>query len=166
MQKYLFADGPLTIKGAKDADPQKIGEALAAIRAAGDLTPEAVVDSARHEESALHPHFEWDDAAAAERWRHEQARGLIRSIIADNGSNQTPERAFYSIKDKDGVSYRTLEEVRSSGDLQDKLLAAAERDLEAYTVRYRVLKDVCAIVETAKTVVKSKRHKTETRAAA
>ena len=168
MQKYVFTDGPLTIKGAKNADPQKIGEALAAIAevGGGDLTPEAVVENARNEESVLHPHFEWDDAAAAEKFRHDQARGLIRSIKADNGSNREPERAFFSISDKGGVSYRTLEEVRSSGDLQERLLSAAERDLEAFTVRYRVLKDICAIVETAKTVAKAKRTKNETRAAA
>lgn len=169
MMRYIFKEGPIAIKGAKDADPQKIGEALSVLAdvAGGELTPKAVVDSARDEESPLHPHFDWDDAAAAEKWRVEQARDLIRCIrVEEIGSNVEPERAFLSIADKGGVSYRSVQEIKSSGDLQEKLLAAAERDLEAFTVRYRALKDICAIVETAKKVAKAKRTKNETRAAA
>lgn len=167
--RYVFKDGPVTIKGAKDADPQKIGEALSAITEAGggELTPSAVVESARDPESALHPHFDWNDAEAAEKWRVEQARDLIRCIrVEEIGSDTEPERAFLSIADKGGVSYRTVQEIRSSADLQEKLLAAAERDLEAFTVRYRALKELCAIVETAKTVARARRAKNETRAAA
>jgi hypothetical protein len=169
MVKYVFKDGPLTIKSAKDADPQTIGDALAAISEAsgGELTPKAVVESAREEDSPLHSHFDWDDAAAAEKWRIEQARDIIRCIrVEDTGPNSEPERAFLSISDKGGVSYRSLEAVKSSADLQEKLLASAERDLEAFTVRYRSLKEICAIVETAKTVAKARRSKTESRVAA
>jgi hypothetical protein len=45
-------------------------------------------------------------------------------------------------------------------------LAAAERDLEAFTARYRALKEICAIVEKAKVAAKAKRTNSETRAAA
>ncbi|MDI6026721.1 hypothetical protein QBK99_11015 [Corticibacterium sp. UT-5YL-CI-8] len=169
MVKYVFKDGPITIRGAKDADPQLIGEALASLSdaAGGELTPSAVVESAREPESPLHGHFDWNDAEAAEKWRVEQARTLIRCIRVDEvGSNQEPAPAFISISDTGGVSYRSVAEVRSSSDLQGKLLAAAERDLQAFTVRYRMLKDICAIVETARKVASSKRVKNETRAAA
>lgn len=167
--KYIFRDDNiLPFLNAKDADPQEIGEALATIADVdgGKLTPKAIVDNARNPDSALHRHFEWDDASAAEKYRHQQARMIIASLRVDPiGSNSEPERAFHSISDN-GSAYRSIQEIRSSGDLQEKLLAAAERDLEAFTVRFRVLKDICAIVETAKTVAKSKRTKTETRAAA
>ena len=166
--RYVLKDGPVAINGAKGADRQKIGEALAALSDAGGghLTPSAVVDSARDAESPLHPHFDWDDAVAAEKWRVEQASYLIRCIATDDGSNNEPVRAFLSIADKGGTSYRTVEDVRSSVDLQQRLLAAAERDLEALTARYRALKEICAIVEKAKVAVKAKRTNNETRAAA
>jgi hypothetical protein len=167
--RYVFKDGPITIKGAKNADPQVIGEALAAIIGEENdesRLPKRVVDSARDPESPLHCHFEWDDAVAAEKHREEQARGLIRSIVADDGSGNEPVRAFLSIADKGGTSYRTIEEIRSSVDLQQRLLAGAERDLEAFTARYRALKEICAIVEKAKVAVKAKRTNNETRAAA
>lgn len=168
MIKYVFREDMLPFLNAKDADPQAIGEALAAVAETegGKLTPKAVVDNARNPESVLHRHFEWNDAAAAEKYRHQQARIIISCLrVEPLGSNAEPARAFLSIADG-GTSYRTVQEVRSSGDLQEKLLAAAERDLEAFTIRYRVLKDICEIVETAKKVAKSKRTKNETRAAA
>lgn len=46
----------------------------------GTLTPKAVVEDARDPDSPLHEHFDWDDTSAAERYREEQARGLIRQV--------------------------------------------------------------------------------------
>lgn len=168
MIKYLFREDMLPFINAKDADPQTIGEALAAVAETegGKLTPKAVVENARNPESALHRHFEWSDAAAAEKYRHQQARIIISCLRVETiGSNSEPERAFLSISDN-GAAYRSVQEIRSSSDLQEKLLAAAERDLEAFTIRYRALKEICAIVETAKKVAKAKRTKNENRAAA
>lgn len=166
--RYVFKEGPLTIKAAKDANPQRIGEALAVVTEAdgGELTPKSVVEAARDPGNALHPHFEWDDSIAAEKFRHDQARDLIRCISVESEGNTEPEPAYLSITGKGGVSYRTVQEIRSSPDLQDRLLSAAERDLEAFTVRYRVLKEICAVVETAKKIVRNKRATKETRAAA
>jgi hypothetical protein len=47
----------------------------------GRLTPDAVVADARNPDSVLHDQFDWDDETAAERFRVEQARELITSII-------------------------------------------------------------------------------------
>jgi len=46
----------------------------------GTLTPDAVIADARKSSSPLHACFEWDDGKAAQAWRIEQARGLIRSV--------------------------------------------------------------------------------------
>lgn len=168
MIRYVFGDGPVIIKGAKNADPQAIGEALATVAAGrdGQLLPTEVVDAARDNSNPLHQHFEWDDGIAAEKFRLEQARDIIRCIRVEKiGDNTEPSRAFLSINDG-GTSYRSVQEVRESPDLQAKLLAAAERDLEAFTTRYRSLKDICDIIETAKKAIKSKRKKDETRKAA
>lgn len=168
MIRYVFGDGPVIIKAAKNADPQAIGEALAAVAEGrnGELVPSEVVDAARDASSPLHPHFEWDDGVAAEKYRLDQARDIIRCIRVEKiGDNVEPARAFLSIADN-GTSYRSIQEVRSSPDLQAKLLGAAERDLDAFTTRYRALKDICEIVETAKTAIKAKRKKNETRNAA
>lgn len=57
---------------------------LAKIKAKhGQLTPELVVEEAQRPKSPLHQYFEWDDSAAAVKYRLEQARTLIRSVRVD-----------------------------------------------------------------------------------
>jgi hypothetical protein len=46
----------------------------------GSLRASAVLEDSRPEDAPLHPAFEWDDAAAAEQYRLDQARSLIRSV--------------------------------------------------------------------------------------
>ncbi len=46
----------------------------------GRLFPSEVLNAARDENSPLHDFFEWDDSAAAEAYRLDQARELIRRI--------------------------------------------------------------------------------------
>lgn len=46
----------------------------------GRLTPDAVLKDAQSFNSPLHDQFEWDDGNAAQQWRLQQARELIRSV--------------------------------------------------------------------------------------
>lgn len=57
-----------------------VRRALQALERSGKLTPEQVVDAARDEASPLHVYFEWRDDKAADAYRIEQARSLIRSV--------------------------------------------------------------------------------------
>jgi len=161
MTKYAFRE-VLTIKGADKADPQKIGEALSVLAgAAGELTPAVVVTAAKNPRHILHRHFEWSDEIAANAYRLDQARTLIRSItVEDHDGEDGQAPAFISISDKGGTSYRTLQAVKGSADLQAKVLAQASRDLEAWQSRYRSLEDVCEIVRTAQDAIEKKRKKT------
>lgn len=62
----------------------------------GRLEPDDVVADARDESSPLHSHFEWDDGIAADEYRREQARVLIRSVrlevteVSPEELNRTP----------------------------------------------------------------------------
>lgn len=169
MIRYVFKEAPLTIKAADKANPQKVGEALAEIAAegGGELTPHAVLEAARKPTHVLHRHFEWDDGKAAEAYRIDQARNVIRSVhVEDSDAASGHTVAFISIADKSGTSYRALSEVRNSADLQSRVLAQAERDLEAFERRYHALQDVCEIIRTAQAAVKRRREKVDTRASA
>jgi hypothetical protein len=126
-----------------------------------------VVDAARNRKSPLHPHFEWDDTAAAEAYRLDQARNLIRIVrVADDEVEDGSTRAFISINDKTGTAYRPIEAVRRSADLQFAVLRQARRDLDAFEKRYRELSDICVIVAQAREAVDRKIRETEHRAAA
>lgn len=46
----------------------------------GSLTPQIVLTAARPVDSVLHQYFEWDDSAAAEKYRLAQAGNLIRRV--------------------------------------------------------------------------------------
>lgn len=170
MIRYTFNEEKvLSIQNKDKADPQKIGKALEEIseKVGGHLTPRAVVDAARDRKNALHVHFEWDDKLAAESYRITQARDIIQAIhIVSDSVPSGYARAFLSISDKSGTSYRTLEEVMSSADLQSRILAQAERDLISFETRYSELQDICGIVRKAREKVASKRIKHENRAVA
>ena len=149
MTRYAFNGSPSG--RLKRAGPQSIGEALDAIRVAsgGELHPGPVVDSARDEASPLHRYFEWNDAKAAEQHRLDQARQLIRGIrVIDDDNRSTP--AFLSIRDDRGIAYHAVQDVLSSADLRTRLLLQAERDLTAWTARYRELQEIVALVEPAR----------------
>lgn len=157
--KYIFRE-PLTIQSAADANAQKIGEALAKIAAAnnGELTPSATLVAAIDKKHVLHPYFEWNDTVAAGKYRLDQARNLIRSIhVEDDDAEDGHVQAFISISDRGGTSYRTVEAIKNSADLQAKVLAQADRDLAAWQTRYRMLKDVCDVVRQAQDLIARKR---------
>ncbi len=158
--RYTFKEGPVTIKNAKTADPQRIGESLAEIAAAseGHLTPHATVDAARDPRHQLHGFFEWDDQLAAESFRLDQARSLIRSLcVVDDEREQDPP-AFFSISEgKNGTSYRPVQDVLGSVDLQNSVLKAAERDLRAFEARYARLEEICAIIREAREKITARR---------
>lgn len=167
--RYVFADKPLTINNAKFADPQRIGEALAAISAGneGKLTPEATVNAASDPRHALHPHFEWDDARAAHAHRLDQARAIIRIVRIEDASRDENPPAYISVNEgRSGVSYRTFKDVLVNADLQSAVLLQAEKDLEAWERRYRQLQDVCNIVAEARMKVRARRVEMENRPSA
>ena len=134
------------------ADPQLIGEALDSIRveSGGQLHPKMVVEGARDPKSVLHSHFEWNDAKAAEAHRMDQARALIRSIRVIDEDDDRARPAFLSIRADDGVGYRAFRDVIASVDLRQRLLEQAEKDLDAWTTRYRELRDIVELVKPAR----------------
>jgi len=46
----------------------------------GNLDPATVVDAATPATSPLHDYFTWDDGEAADKWRIDEARQLIRRV--------------------------------------------------------------------------------------
>jgi hypothetical protein len=149
MTRYAF-NGSVAGR-VKRAGPQRIGEALEAIRLenAGELHPQAVVEGARPPESPLHKYFEWRDEKAAALYRVDQARALIRSIrVVDDHERSRP--AFLSIQADAGRAYRSIADVMGNADLRERLLAQAQRDLDAWTLRYRELREIVELIEPAR----------------
>lgn len=161
MIRYVFKDNEmLPILGAKHANPQVIGEALEAIRQkhGGSLEPSAVVDAARSSRHPLHRHFQWDDKKAAEAFRIEQARAIIRVVrVADAEAEDGDRRAFVAVPASVGGGYRTSQQVRESVDLQAAVLAAADRELAAFQRRFREMRDLCADIDAVREKIARRR---------
>lgn len=152
--RFTFRDSPVVIKNFKDADPQKIGEELTRIgaKAEGRLIPDDVVAAAQASRNPLHKHFEWSDKVCGQLHRIEQARELIRCIrvITDDADDKPPQRAWLNVRDNDGHSYRSLDEVMTSHSLQLAVLQQAERDLKAWEARYSEIVEICDLVRVAR----------------
>ena len=161
MPKYTFREGHVVIFNNKaEADPQEIGDALERISAThgGHLTTQRIVSHARDTKHPLHKHFEWDDRIAGEAYRREQAGQIVRSIVVKADTESGVARAFVSVNDTTGISYRSLSTVMKSADLQEKLLAQLQHALQAIEDRYKEFEDVCSLVREAREKVTAKRQ--------
>jgi len=151
-------------------DPQLAGERLEAIRIRhnGHLTPHAVVEDARSRKSPLNKAFEWNEAKAAQGYRIEQAKYLLRSLVVMVKQRQPtgpgrPLRAFVSVPadDEEPRSYRPTIDVLSDGRQRERILREAERDCRAWIERYRGLlaaADLSKLFQGALRVIEDKRE--------
>jgi hypothetical protein len=131
-------------------DPQKAGEAIAKLQKAsnGLLEPGTIVNAARSEDSPLHPHFTWDDAVAAEAYRCNEARDLVRSLTIDisrSNLESKPVRAFVNVDVGGGQGYVSTVTAMSSEDLRKQVLQRAFDELESWRARHAELSELARI---------------------
>ena len=116
----------------------------------GVCPPSALVEEARPQDHPLHGLFEWNDAAAADLHRRQQARQVINSIrvvpAIEDGSAPAPSfPAFVSVSkiDEDGVSrgYKPLSIVVDRPDEYAQVLAEANAAFASLRRRYAALKE-------------------------
>lgn len=166
MKNYKAKEG----SRISDKDALIIGKEIEKLSSSGVISEEVLVSAAQDEGSPIHHYFEWDNRIAAEKYRLEQARSLIRSIVieTDNGEEV---RAFHNVylEDIDAQDYVDLDRTLHSPDLWLQVLESALRQAEAWSRRYATYKELQPIVKAInKTAVKlkGKKHGKETRSAA
>lgn len=148
---YEFSDGARFQAGA-NADAKIVGEHLELLRQQfkGELTPQDVLADARHDNSPLHSFFEWDDGEAAEQFRLQQARGLIRSVVAIYVSEDKPAtraRMFVHINEPSAPHYREAGHAMSQNKTRQMVLQRAWKELAAWKSRYKDLKEFSELFE-------------------
>lgn len=138
VQRYAAVLGaPLS-----DRDAVRIGNRLEQLyKKAEHLTPEVVLEDARRPRSPLHKYFEWDDSSAAESWRLNQARALVRSVRvvfeSDDKEVSHDMRAFISVvgEDKKRV-YMPSVEAMADDEIFEQVLQQLTRDINGLKKRY------------------------------
>lgn len=116
----------------------------------GLIRPSAVVEYARDPNTLLHSRFTWDDTEAAEQWRLEQARKIIRvhvKMTMPDKLDVVSVRAYVSLPSdrKSGRGYRSLATVMDHADLRAELLDTAKRELRAFRRKYKTLTELAEV---------------------
>ena len=171
MIRYVFKEGrPLGINNAKKADPQKIGEALAAIKRAtkGRFNSKTVADACVDRKHYLHQFYEWRNEICGEKYRQDQARTLMSclNIVESHKGEERQLPAYISLIEREGRSYHTAQEVIDSAELQAIALRQAEADLESYERRLRQFADICSAIRAARDLIAKRRAQHEDRTGA
>lgn len=155
--------------GASSSEIQKITVALQSIeKKFGCVTPNVVVKAAAAADSPLHKFFEWNNGAAATKYRLWQARQLIAKVyVIDNDRPEIgPVRAFVNLElpplvdeeesDEDQANqraYMSIKRLNGQQDFSSQLLAYAYTQLLGWKKRFGNYKQ---FLEVAKEIDKVK----------
>jgi len=129
---------------------EAVKRALQALERAGKLTAEDVVGEARKKTSPLHDFFEWDDSKAAESWRLEQARGLIRSVLVkvtteDSRVISVPVYVRDPTAKDDEQGYAVLASIQSNPKAAKAALYVELVRVEGLLTRAESIAEVCGL---------------------
>lgn len=143
MAKYTFCAGSHLKVPAEVAAP-----VLEGLANENRLTAANLVDVSRPEDAPLHPEFEWRDDVAAERWREEQARQIIRCIrvVSEEDPDQAPVR-MYVHPVLESPNYEPLHLVLQDQDKRSSLLKAALRDMVSFKAKYKELQELAKVMD-------------------
>jgi hypothetical protein len=149
---FEFAEGARFQPGA-EKDAKLVGEHLELLRkkAKGELTAEDVLADAKHDNSPLHSFFEWSDTEAARQYRLQQARGLIRSVVAvytriDEGKPAVRAKAYVHINEASAPHYREASHAMSMTKTRDMVLKQAWSELQSWRNRYKDLQEFASMI--------------------
>ena len=134
-------------------DAQTAGEICEKLERNGGLTAKRLVDESRPEDAPLHKEFEWNDATAAEAYREEQARYIIRSLIVQPEETKNEVvRAFFPMAEQ--KVFESLPVILSDAKKTSALLDMALRELKSFELKYSTLSQLAPVFEAIKEVRK------------
>lgn len=148
--------------GLSRKDTVVVVKALREIEAKhGIITPKAVVEAAKAKNSPLHGFFEWDDKAAANKYRQQQARQLIACVYVRDSDSETsePVRAFVNIK-ADAEDNETAQGYVSQGamlknpGLQQQIIRYASEQLILWRKKFGGYQEFYQVAKAIDEVVK------------
>lgn len=157
--KYEFGEGVRLQPGAKVDDPNAVGQHLELLRVKykGELTPADVVADAKGHNSPLHTFFEWSDTEAAQQYRLQQARGLIRAVVAVVTSDDAPAKrmqAFVHIAEAGAPHYRATDHAMSQERTREMVLRQAWKEYQSWKKRYQHLDELADLFKAEDKVLK------------
>jgi len=135
---------------------QVAGEEIHRLYEEGKSKPKDIVDASRPEDAPLHPAFEWNDSVAAELFRQEQARNLVRQIVTlEQTESEEPVyvRAFFKI-DTEESTYEPTIVIMNDAEKRKQLLAIAKKELKQFKAKYSTLVELASVFKEIDKVTK------------
>ena len=130
------------IQGYYKADAQKVAEEIGF----GKFTPMEVLEKAKDETTELHKCFEWNDSIAAEKYRLEQAKNIIRMLVYEKETKEQAVVRYYAKTETKHV-YQPTKQFLVQEDEYQGLLRRALAELEAFKNKYHTLTELESIFE-------------------
>ena len=135
------------IQGYYKADAQKVAEEIGF----GKFTPMEVLEKAKDETTELHKCFEWNDSIAAEKYRLEQAKNIIRMLVYEKETKEQAVVRYYAKTETKHV-YQPTKQFLVQEDEYQGLLRRALAELEAFKKKYHTLTELESIFEALETI--------------
>jgi hypothetical protein len=115
------------------------------------VAAQVLVDESRPEAAPLHPEFTWDDQIAAEAYRVNEARNIIRSIRVveneENGVSAAPNWVSVKLSDTNESAYVETVTAWSEEAMRKQVLADAIGQLRGLKARYKHLSELGEVFE-------------------
>jgi alpha-D-ribose 1-methylphosphonate 5-triphosphate synthase subunit PhnL len=144
-------------KNTEKFTPEVISEVLEVKEAYG-LTAENLLRKASKKSSSLYEFFDWDNSSAGEKWRLNQARGLIneikiivedKEVYAFENVNVTVEECktltSTPISKFGSREYKTIVEVMNNNDYREQLIHRALMEANYWKERHAELTELSPI---------------------
>lgn len=135
------------IQGYYKADAQKVAEEIGF----GEFTPMEVLEKAKDETTELHKCFEWNDSIAAEKYRLEQAKNIIRMLVYEKETKEQQTVRYYAKTETKHV-YQPTKQFLVQEDEYQWLLRRALAELEAFKNKYHTLTELESIFDAMETI--------------
>lgn len=125
---------------------QIAGEVCEELEKKGELTAKNLVEVSRPEDAALHVMFNWNDEEAAELYREEQGRCIIRCLIVVPENNTVTSRAYFNIVSKE-PEYHSINTILESKSKYEALIETALKELISFKKKYAAIKELKPIFD-------------------
>jgi hypothetical protein len=126
----------------KDKDAVIIGRFLEKHFPNEEYDTAKIVELAKPKRSPIHKYFEWDDTVAAQRYRIQQARKMITSLVVIVDEQEAPAAVSVVVRDgnKSHRTYMDTFKACEQEDLREQVLQDAIKSLQGWEWRYQTLK--------------------------
>jgi len=120
------------------------------VRSISMVTPEEILQDAKKKSSPYHDWFDWDDAIASEKYRTNQARQLLGSIVEVTITHEEEEpreiRVFVNVTDEEGNRGYVKKEVAiQTPKMWDQVIRQAMVEVTGWKKRYEEYTELAKI---------------------